>query len=302
MTGRSLGVAAAIAAAVTLGAMTTVPASAEPAGNTIIELKNVARGQCMTAGKNDYFQVEMADCTGAANQRWEKVGLPNGQFFLRNIADRWCVDGEHSLITDSCDETDKYQRWELAQDASGATKLKLAVSWPAYADTSLYDMLDLKIIPNEPQDSDHQRWVVTEIGGVPPLPDTTGALVTLENSRWWSVDLTDTCVSGAGMGACPGSVFQRVELGGGAFQLRAADVCLRPKPGSRLDADLLGDCATADPSQQWRLEGPDLFGGHLIRNVGKGTYLTPGSPSVQLFEKDPFGKDPQLQRWYLHLA
>ena len=68
--------------------MTTVPASAEPAGNPIVELKNVARGQCMTAGTTDPFQAEMADCTGAANQRWERVGLPNGQFHLRNVADR----------------------------------------------------------------------------------------------------------------------------------------------------------------------------------------------------------------------
>lgn len=296
MTGRSLGVVAAIAAALTLGAVTTVPASAEPAGNTIIELKNVARGQCMTAGTTDPFQAEMADCTGAANQRWERVGLPNGQFFLRNVAARWCVDGEYSLATDKCDETDKYQRWELVADTSGATKLKLGVSWPAYADTTYYDEFDLKIIPNDPQDTDHQRWVVTEAGVVPPLPDTTGAAVTLENA-----EVPDYCVNGEVMGTCPGSAFQRVELGGGAFQLRAGDVCLAPKPATRFDVGLAGNCATTDPAQQWRLEGPDVFGGHLIRNVGKGTYLSP-IDGLHLFEKEAFGKAPQWQRWDLHLA
>jgi hypothetical protein len=205
------------------------------------------------------------------------------------------------LITEACDEANEYQRWTLVTDTTGATKLKQA-SWAGYADTFLYDeIFDLKIIPNEPADSDHQRWVMTEVGSVPPLPDTAGALVTLESSKYWAVEKTDNCVSGAGMGVCPGSAFQRVEVGGGAFQLRAGDVCLRPRPAARFDLDLLGDCATADPGQQWRLEGPDLFGGHLIRNVGKGTYLTPGSP-LALFEKQPFGPDPQHQRWYLHLA
>lgn len=267
MTGRSSGVAAAIAAAITLGAVTTVPASAEPAGNTIIELKNVARGQCKTAGTNTYFQAEMADCTGAADQRWERVDLANGQFFLRNVALRWCLDGQFSLVTDGCDEAEKYQRWELVSDASGATKLKLGVSWPAYADTSIYDEIpDLKIIPGEPQDSDHQRWVVTEVGSVPPLPDTTGALVTLENSRWWTSDGVEPCVVGAGTGACPGSAFQRVELGGGAFQLRAGDACLRPKPASRLDLDLLGNCAAADPAQQWVLTEPAAVRAEPLRS------------------------------------
>jgi len=298
---RSSGVVAAIAAALTLGAMTTVPASAEPAGNQIIELKNVARNQCMTAGTNDVRQAEMADCTGAANQRWEKVGLPNGQFFLRNIADRWCVNGENSLITETCDEASRSQHWTFVTDATGATKLKQAF-WAGYADTFLYDEIpDLKIVPNDVADSDHQRWVVTEVGSVAPPPDTAGALVTLENSKWWAVEKTDNCVSGAGMGVCPGSAFQRVELGGGAFQLRAGEACLRPKPAARFDLDLLGDCAAADLGQQWRLEGPDLFGGHLIRNVGKGTYLTPTS-TLGLFVKEPFGPDPQYQRWYLHLA
>ncbi|WP_177320542.1 RICIN domain-containing protein [Lentzea waywayandensis] len=282
--------------------MTTVPAGAEPAGNPIVELKSVARGQCMTTGAPDPFVVETAGCTGAANQRWEKVGLPNGQFFLRNIADRWCVDGQGSLATNPCDETDEYQRWELVTDASGATKLKLAISWPSYADTSWYDVLDLKIITDEPQDTDHQRWVVTEVGSVSPLPDTTGAAVTLENSRWWAVELTDYCANGARMGPCPGSAFQRVELGGGAFQFRAGDVCLRPKPGARFDLDLLGDCATTDPGQQWRLEGPDVFGGHLVRNVDKGTYLTRVSDNLGLYAKGGFSGNPQAQRWYLHLA
>lgn len=297
---RSLGVVAAIAAALTLGAMTTVPASAEPAGNPIVELKNVARNQCMTSARSDYFQVEMADCTGAATQRWEKVGLPDGQFFLRNIADRWCVDGERSFVTEACDEADGNQRWEFVTDASGATKLK-AATWPGYADTTWYDEFDLKIIPDSSQDSDHQRWVVTEVGSVPPLPDTTGALVTLENSRWWAVELTDYCAEGAGMGPCPGSPYQRVELGGGAFQLRVGDVCLRSKPDTRF-VDLAGNCAAADPAQQWRLEGPDLFGGHLVRNVGSGDYLTPGSGGLTLFQKDPPGRYAQVQRWYLHLA
>ena len=298
MTGRSLGVAAAIAAALTLGAMTTVPATAETAGNTIVELKNVARGQCMTAGTNSHRQAEMADCTGAANQRWERVGTANGQFYLRNVADRWCLDGHFSLVTDQCDETEKYHRWGLESDASGATKLKLGVSWPAYADTSLYDEIpDLMIIPGEPQDSDHQRWIVTEVGTVPPLPDTTGAAVTLENAQ-----MPDYCVNGGGMGTCPGSAFQRVELGGGVFQLRAGNVCLRPDPSTRFQVDLLGDCASTDPGQQWRLEGPDVFGGRLIRNVGKGTYLSPIAEGLQLFERETFGKSPLWQRWDLHLA
>ncbi|MFI6101450.1 hypothetical protein ACIA8G_38390 [Lentzea sp. NPDC051213] len=302
MTARSSGVVAAIAAALTLGAMTTVSASAEPAGNPIIELKNVARGQCMTAGAPEYFQLEMAGCTGAATQRFERVGLPNGQFHLRNVANRWCVDGGQSLLTEPCDETDRYQRWELVSDASGATKLKVG-GLSAYADTVIYDLIpDLKIIPNDPEDTDHQRWVVTEVGSVPPLSDTTGALVTLESSGRGTVEGVAACADGAGVGSCPGSAFQRVELGGGAFQLRAGDVCLRPKPATRYDVDLLGNCAVADPAQQWRLEGPDLFGGHLIRNVAKGTYLTPSDPRLMLFEKDPFGPSSQHQRWYLRLA
>lgn len=257
----------------------------------------MARGQCMTAGTNANRQVEMADCTGAATQQWERVAAPNGKFFLRNVADRACVDAEYSLIAEACDETDRYQRWELVPDVSGAVKLKLGVSWPSYADTAWYDMFDLKIIPDEPHDSDHQRWQVTDVGSVPSRPDTTGALVTLENS-----ERADYCAAGGGMGTCPGSAFQRVELGGGAFQLRAGAVCLRPKPASRYDVDLLGNCAATDTTQQWRLEGPDLFGGYLLRNVGKGTYLSPVSESLLLVEKEGFGKAPQWQRWILNLA
>lgn len=297
---RSLGVVAAIAAAFTLGAMTTVPASAEPAGNPIIEVKGVARDQCMTSARSSYFQVEMAACTGADTQRWEKVGLPNGQFFLRNVADRWCVDGEFSLVTDRCDENDRHQRWEFVTDASGATRLKLA-TWNGYADTTWYDEYDLKIIPDTEQDSDHQRWVVTEVGSVTPLPDTTGALVTLENSRWWAVDKTDNCAGGADMAVCPGAPYQRVELGGGVIQLKVGERCLRPKPGTTAvqSVDLAGDCATTDPQQRWQVEGPDLFGGYLLRNVAKGNYLTPGSP-LYLYDRIP--RNPQLQRWYFHLA
>jgi hypothetical protein len=296
MTGRSLGVVAAIAAAFTLGAMTTVPASAEPAGNPIVELKSVARGQCMTVGTVDPFLVELADCTGAQNQRWERVAAPNGRFHLRSLTDRKCINGEGSLVADWCDDTDQNQRWELVPDASGAVKLKLGVSWPAYADTSWYGEYDFKIFSNDLEDGDHQRWTVTEAGRAPVLPDTAGALVTLESS-----EQAGRCANGEVMGTCPGSAFQRVELGGGAFQLRAGEVCLVPEPATRFDVGLAGNCATTDPAQQWRLEGPDVFGGHLIRNVGKGTYLSPVD-GLHLCAKEAFGKAPQWQRWNLHLA
>ncbi|USX51576.1 hypothetical protein [Lentzea sp. HUAS12] len=300
MSGRSSGVVAAVLAAFALGAMTTVPASAEPAGNPIVELKSVARDQCMTRGTVDPFEIELADCTGAAPQRWEKVGLPNGQFFLRNVADRWCAAGEW-LVTKVCDEADRLQRWELVTDGSGATKLKLDTVGYTYVDTSWYGEYFFKLITQEPQDGDHQRWVVTEVGRTTPLPDTTGASITLENSRWWAVEKTDNCAVGAGMGVCPGSPFQRVELGGGLVQLRAGEHCLRPKPGTTAVefVDLAGDCAAADPGQQWQVEGPDVFGGHLLRNVATGKYLTPGT-SLCLYEKGAFSGGHQLQRWYLH--
>ncbi|MFD4642416.1 hypothetical protein ACFWN2_34265 [Lentzea sp. NPDC058436] len=282
--------------------MTTVPASAEPAGNPIVELKSVARDQCMTGGTADPFEIELAGCTGAATQRWEKVGLPNGQFFLRNVADRWCATGEW-LVTKVCDETNRQQRWELVTDASGATKLKIDSPWNPYVDTSWYGEYFFKLITQEPEDTDHQRWVVTDVGRTTPLPDTTGASVTLENSRWWADETTDNCADGAGMGVCPGSPYQRVELGGGLVQLRVGEHCLRPKPGTTAVqfVDLAGDCAAADPEQQWQLEGPDVFGGHLLRNVGTGKYLTPSS-SLCLYAKGGFSGNPQGQRWYLHLA
>ena len=303
MTGRSSGVVAAVLAALTLGAMTTVPASAEPAGNPIVELKSVARDQCMTRGTTDPFEIELAGCDGTASQRWEKVGLPNGQFFLRNVADRWCATGEW-LVTEVCDEMDRRQRWELVTDASGATKLKLDTLGYTYVDTSWYGEYFFKLITQEPEETDHQRWVVTEVGLTTPLPDTTGASVTLENSRWWAVEKTDNCADGAGTGVCPGSPYQRVELGGGLVQLKVGDHCLRPKPGTTAvqSVDLAGDCSTVDPEQQWQLEGPDVFGGHLLRNVGTGKYLTPSSPGLCLYAKGGFSGNPQGQRWYLHLA
>ncbi|PWK89061.1 hypothetical protein C8D88_102332 [Lentzea atacamensis] len=300
MTGRSLGVAAAIAAAITLGAMTTVPASAEPAGNTIIELKNVARGQCMTASTIDPFLVEMAGCTGAANQRWERVPAAGNQFFLRNVADRKCIRGEGSLTGEECDDTDRYQRWELAPDPSGAVKLKVAVAWPWYADTSWYDSeFNFGIITEDSQDSDHQRWLVAEAGRMPVLPDTTGALVTLESSQKFG-----RCPNGVATGDCPGSAFQRVELGGGVIGLRTPTGCLRAAPDQHYDnvVDLRGDCAAADTAQQWRLEGPDAFGGYRLRNVDRGKYLMPLVDRIGHFPEGLFGKAPQMSRWIFHLA
>jgi hypothetical protein len=299
MTGRSLGVVAAIAAAVTLGAMTTVPASAEPAGNTIIELKNVARGQCMTASTTDPFVVEMADCTGAPNQSWERVPAPDGKFFLRNIADRKCIRGDGSLAGEECDETNRNQRWELVPDPSGAMKLKVAVSWPWYADTSWYDSgFGLGITTEDPQDSDHQRWLVAEVGRRPVLPDTTGALVTLESSQKFG-----RCPDGAAMGVCPGSAFQRVELGG-VIGLRTPTGCLRAAPDQRYDnvVDLRGDCSATDTAQQWRLEGPDAFGGFKLRNVDRGHYLMPLVDRIGHFPEGLFGKAPQMSRWIFRLA
>ncbi|MFS8095950.1 RICIN domain-containing protein [Lentzea alba] len=296
MTGRSLGVAA-IAAAFTLGAMTTVPASAEPAGNPIIELKSVAKGQCMTATTTDHFLVELADCTGAPNQRWEEVAAPDGNSYLRNIADRKCLDAEFAVAGDQCDETDQVQRWRLETDASGARKLRVSFGW--YASTAWYGgEFHIGITTEEPQDTDDQRWEVTEVGTAPARPDTTGAAISMESSG-----RPGRCADGIAMVACPGSPFQRVELGGGVVQLRTETGCLRAKPDQRHDnvVDLLGDCTVTDRAQQWQLTS-DLFGGHLVRNVDRGTYLTPLATDLGHFYKGFGGPGAQVQRWVFTLA
>lgn len=294
MNKRSLGVAAVLAA-IALGAVVQVPAQAAASGNAVIEIKSVALRQCLQPGRvNDFDWLVLAPCSGSAAQQWELVPMRDSKLVLRNLGDRTCVNGWVGVLPTKCHAEDADQHAELVPDAAGSVKLKYGRN---YADTSSYKYSGT-LSAYSASDTDHQRWLVREVGETSTPVDTTGKVVSFR-----SFD-EGTCIAeNAGLAShltCADDDrqrFQRVELGDGVFQLRnvASGTCIG-KYG--VYVHLRTACASDDTGQHFRLDTDEL-GYSLISHVG-GEVLTPFSRN----EVGSYRHDSGLtwQKWEVSVA
>ncbi|GLZ29756.1 hypothetical protein Lesp02_19460 [Lentzea sp. NBRC 105346] len=286
MSKRSLAVALT---AIALGAVTTVSAHAEAAGNPVIEIKSVALGSCWEPGKTDRVDdiVVLAPCDGSAKQRWEKAPATAGGFVLRNTATGRCVTGWGYLSMWHCEVEGTDQAVQIVPDVAGAVKLKYGEK---FADSWLAPGVGTR----GKWDGPEQKWLVTEVGTATPPADTAGKVVRIKShyrqecatpGQFWPV-----------LAACDDSTgqrFGRIELGDGWFQLRSestgtcvADAKWYPE---------LAPCAAGD-NQKWRLDNDSLGLSTIVSAIGNTLYVGP-APDKNVGLTEPMTQNRYAQKW-----
>lgn len=282
-------------AAIALGAVTVAPAGAAPEGNTIVEIKSAADGLCLDLSKPETLRAGVSACDGSAAQRFERVpAVAGGGSYLRNIGSGTCLDGYNSSVTTwPCETVEAGQRFQEVADADGTVKLAVAGRFGTrFVDSYLFSLFgDVSMF--EASTRPTQRWLVREVGVVPP--PQPGAPVKLRQAQ------EGTCVSDSveylnELRACDAApAFERIDAGGGKVALRsqASGNCLTVMPEPSL-AVKLENCDVARPAQQWSLVGDELGNYTIVHGVNLLTSGTNGR--VVVF--DPF-ETSLLQRWQL---
>lgn len=277
---RSLGIALA---AIALGAVTTVPAQADPLGNPIVELKNVAQNKCLATKDSDQWdgrEVVLLPCDGSPEQRWERPSKgPGRSAVLRNVADGKCAVGWSLLGPWYCDDERADTIVSIEGTGTGSYRLKYP---DGYAASPYYN--DHSVSLSSYADDDRQRWTMRTVGQTTP-GDPTGKAV-----RFASPYGGGRCVGAAGLAIelmpcadVPEQWFQRIELGGGLVQLRNKDVCLSAT-ANWVELELA--CDANDVSQKWRVEA-DSLNLSTVRSAVHGKVLSnpsPGSNYISLSE------------------
>ncbi|GGM77521.1 hypothetical protein GCM10011609_11700 [Lentzea pudingi] len=289
-----LGVALA---AIALGAVTAAPASAAPEGNKIIEIRSAADGLCLDLGKPETHRAAVSACDGSAAQQFERVPAVAGGSYLRNIGSGTCLDGYNSSVTAwTCETAEAGQRFQEVADADGTVKLTVAGRFGTrFVDSYLFSLFN-EVSMFEASTRPTQRWLVREVGVVPP--PQPGAPVKLRQAQ------EGTCVSDSvefinELRACDAApAFERIDAGGGKVALRsqASGNCLTVMPKPSL-AVKLESCDLSRLAQQWSLVGDEL-GNHTIVN-GADLLTSDTRGHVLVFE--PF-ETSLLQRWQLPAA
>ncbi|SDL77018.1 Ricin-type beta-trefoil lectin domain-containing protein [Lentzea albidocapillata subsp. violacea] len=282
-------------AAIALGAVTVAPASAAPEGNKIVEIKSAADGLCLDFTRSDTSRAGMSACTGGAAQQFERIPTATGGSYLRNIADGHCVDGYSSDVLDTqCQHGVPGQRFQEVADADGTVRL----SAPTRSGTRFIDSVlfagDGTVIMADDSARSTQRWLVREVGVVPP--PQLGAVTKLR-SAYEGTCVTDGVNYFNELKPCAtASGFERIDVGGGKVALRsqASGKCLAVAAPS--DSVQLADCDTTAPDQQWTLTGDEL-GNYTIANADR--HLLPFGDRVIVY---PYAAIGLLQHWQLPAA
>lgn len=285
-----------LAAAFALTAVVAAPAQAS--GSEVVEIKNVAFGECVQLA--EHRTARLASCTGAAEQKWERVQLSSGRSAFRSLVSGDCLFGYYSVDTDDCDADEENEFVDLVPAAAGTVKLKFE---KGFAQLGRYrGWVDL----DDESADEGQLWQVRALDETaPPLPDTAGKVVRVKNI------LTEECVSVSAapttMARCanaPEETFQRIELGDGRFKLRSttSGTCLGTVGGDWEKQDRWSECVPTDPTQEWVLE-TDQLGAHKIRSAPGGDlpYLIPTSEHRLSLFMDMFPGDNWF-KWEITLA
>lgn len=256
-------------AAIALGAVTVAPASAAHEGNKIVEIRSAAEGLCLDFSRTDTTYAGLGACTGSAAQQFERIPTATGGSYLRNIGDGRCLDGHAAtVLMVLCEHGITGQRFQEVPDADGTVKLSAPGRFGTrFVDSVLYPGYgQLTTFEDSPRIS--QRWLVREVGVVPP--PQPGAVVKLKQAR------EGTCVADSDTrlnelkpcATAPG--FERIDAGAGQVVLRsqASGKCLTALGDTAVG---LEDCDTTAPGQQWMLSGDEL-GNYTVTNAGR--YLT----------------------------
>lgn len=264
-------------AAIALGAVTVAPAGAAQDGNKIVEIENVAYGECLQPSTPaPHSQIAFGPCSGAPGQRWELIPVGGGKHLLRNLASAECVSDRYGHYY--CDDEETTAQAELVTVADGTTRFKFGEDYLA-GFTWTDGRRDAWITGFA--DTGEQRWRVRQVGTTTPS-DTTGQVVRI---RAVSFDYGCIRVSDGvwplPTGPCVNSQeekFQRIELADGRTALRsvANGKCVAAKDGSQYDLEVRADCAPDDARQHFTIE-PAKTGAVRIRHSADQRYLTPGS-------------------------
>lgn len=240
MSKRSLVIALS---AIALGVVTTVPASADAAGNDIIEIKSVQAGTCMSVVGDSAWP---APCDGTTKQRWERAKAADGRFILRSVGDGRCVIGWSGTALWHCDVENSTNLVEFVPTTADSIKMKFDAGYATIAAGGAIIKLQSE------DDTDEQRWLVTKVGETTPPADTTGQVIQLKSHpvQRCATPSNDRLMHAPCTGAAE-QRFQRVELGDGWFQLRndATGTCVS---ATTYFAEAR-PCA-ADDKQKWRLD------------------------------------------------
>jgi hypothetical protein len=302
MSRRSLGVALA---AIALGAMTTVPAQAEPAGNTIIEIKNVYYGTCLqSAVVSGLGGTDLAPCDGSSAQRWERAvggGLgTNVSHVLRNAGTGNCATGWSSPYQYYCDVEDGEQNIRFEPAGDGTVKLRFVHQ--TYGTHYVTGMSSNHVSNTGPSDDPAQRWEVREVGRPTPPGDTAGQVIRL-NSHYRNQCAAADDQAAVVLQVCDASAgqrFRRVELSDGSFQLRNEEKgkCLVANSGN---ASATGSCDPADEAQKWRFD-TDSLGLLSLRSTRGGLLTATVEPGTNTYLSAPWTRNRYTQKWEVSVA
>jgi hypothetical protein len=265
--------------AIALGAVTVAPASAaegNPAeGNQIVEIENVAYGQCLQPlTPEPHSDIAFGDCTGAVDQRWELIGLGGGKHLLRNLASTECVSDRYGHFY--CDDEEPEAQAELVPDVNGSTRFKFREE---YLSGFTWDDGRRDTWITRFADTDEQRWRVRQVGTTTPV-DTTGQVVRIRTLDFGYGCITVQASSRLRPVPCvnaPEEKFQRIELPNGSTALRsvASGKCVAAKAATGYDLEVVADCAPEDTRQHFTIE-PAKTGAVRIRHSADQRYATPG--------------------------
>ncbi len=276
-------------AAIALGAVTVAPASAAT-GNDIVEIKNVAYGECLQAGQEPHASPVVVACSGASSQRWEVIPVDGGRQLLRNLASRECLSEMFAAYY--CDDQGVDEFAAVLPHASGAVRIKFGdgdryltgFTWSDGRRDAWYPSF---------REHDEQLWQVRNVGTTPPPADTAGQVVRIRAVNFVEhgcISLTSgTRLVPVPCADSPEQKFQRVELGDGrtAFRSVVNDKCVAVRETQPMDLEVVSDCAPDNVRQQWSIE-PTRTGAARIRQAAGDQLLTPGSGWVFLYPRQSY--------------
>ncbi|MEV6241775.1 ricin-type beta-trefoil lectin domain protein [Lentzea sp. NPDC051838] len=282
-------------AAIALGAVTVAPAGAAPEGNTIVEIKNVLEDKCLEFNDPNSSLPALNACTGAATQLFERIPAADGRGeLLRNVGDRWCLDGTYSYwiaLRGNCDTDNAGHRFELEPQASGAVKLKNqgefvdAWSWRSRGELTM----------ETPNSTGYQDWRIREVG-VTTRPELTEVIRPKNAVQGKCLAEDGTTARITSCDTPTREAYRRVDAGDGkgALQNTSSGKCLL---GNEYYEVLLVSCAPADRAQQWTLVRDELSR-YRIRNEQTGFYLDGIGDTARAY---PYGGG-NWQKWELTAA
>lgn len=271
-------------AAIALGAVTVAPASAAQEGNQIVQIENVAYGECLQlTGQAPSSGLGIGACTDAQDQRWELIELGDGKHMMRNLFTRRCVDDDFYLQGRPCDDEAVPQYAELVADRPGTVRIKFG---SRYVASVMWSDGRRDVWPTFLRDSDEQRWRLRSVGTTTPV-DTTGQTVRISAvDNMGCISLRDgSWLTPAPCADVPEQKFQRVELGDGktAFRSVVNNKCIASDATSAV-VNVLNDCAADATAQQWAIE-ENKTGAVRIRESAGQRYLMPVTGDVFAWER-----------------